>query len=143
MRVLRPPAHGAEVMHGDTIEALRLGWEVLGGLAMLLSAVLAWSMRAVLRQMVSKEELQRHVEDHVEEHKDLDKQLGDGEVRFARIEEQLKHLPQRSDIEGLTRSVAAVANSVAEIAGKIQGVNDSVNALRNTVNMLVKNELEG
>jgi hypothetical protein len=128
---------------GDWIETVRLAWELLGGAAMVLAAILSWSMRSVLRQMVSKAELQQHVAAHDEAHDELDGRLSSGDVRFARIEEQLKHLPQRSDIDRLMASIADLSASLRKVEAEVRGVNSSVEGVRTTVNMLVKNELEG
>lgn len=128
---------------GDWIDTVRLVWELLGGVAMVLAATLSWSMRAMLRQMVSKAELQRHVAEHDEAHEELKGRLSEGDVRFARIEEQLKHLPQRGDIERLMASIGELSASLRKVEAEVRGVNSAVEGVRTTVNMLVKNELEG
>ncbi|MDA8230358.1 MAG: DUF2730 family protein [Magnetospirillum sp.] len=129
--------------HADWIDLARLAWEVIGGIAVLLCTILTWSLRTVLRQMATKSDLQAHKAEHAAEHDDVNRALAEGDVRFAKIETTLAHLPQRADIDSLAKAIAELGATTQRVAAKMDGVIGNIGALQTTVNMLVRNELEG
>ncbi|MBN2752600.1 MAG: DUF2730 family protein [Rhodospirillaceae bacterium] len=129
-----------------------LDWLKLVGpalLSVIVLPVLRWSIkRGIDEQVISavapikaaQVDFQKF---HTEEHKILDRRLQEGEVRFAKTEAALQHLPTKEDLEDLNRSLATVHSGLAGLAATMDGMRGAVTGLQETVNMLVQNEIKG
>lgn len=122
--------------HSDWIEMLRLGWEVLAAIAVVIFGVMNRNLRSALQVMATKAELTAHKDDHDEEHRVLDNRLADGDVRFARIETTLNHLPTRQDLDGINALLGKISENLAR-------VDATVTELKVSTRQLVQNELAG
>jgi septal ring factor EnvC (AmiA/AmiB activator) len=89
------------------------------------------------------EEHEKVHEAHEVEHRETEKRLKDLESHYTRIDERLRHLPSRADIDSLGRQIADLTSLVRKVEADVKGVGGSIQSLETRVNMLYRNELEG
>jgi len=130
---------------------IELGIAILSGL--LLPAAVFWGQkyfasRSAMNHVSSA--LNAYIADHKkahleseEEHRRNEGRIDQLESQFTRIDERLKYMPSRADLDGLSRSIGDLTSLVRKVEAEVKGVTGSVNTLQTTVNMLVKNELSG
>lgn len=119
-----------------------LAFKVAGALATVLSLVFGWALWSLRREVVTRRDFAAWSEVHEKEHSDLEKRLADGDVRFARLETTLAHLPTRADMEDLRVEVTRVSGAVTTVGATIDQVATSINALSEQVQMLVSHHIK-
>ncbi len=113
---------------------------ILGGVFSTVGMVAIWAIR---QSLVTRDQMQAHVNRHAEEHRTLDKRLEDGERRFATIQKDLEHLPDADHWAELTGRVIAVEGSVNTMSAKFDGLKEVVERIEVPLNIIVENYIKG
>jgi replicative DNA helicase len=117
----------------DFLQGVLRWWPLISTGFTLLFAWILWSMG---QRFASKEDLS------ITE-KQIENKVMQVDTRLIRVEEAVKHVPERDDVQRILEAMAEQSAAVSGLAAQISGVQTHISALTTTVNMLVKNELEG
>lgn len=118
-------------------------------LTVIVAPLVRWSVKRGVGDQISealapmREDIAVYREGHAQTHAAIAERLHDGEVRFARLDTTLGHLPTREDMEAVSNVLAIMRADLSGLAATSDGIRGAVAGLQETVNMLVKNEIQG
>lgn len=123
------------------IEAILKYWPVLLVLLNGFTAWLAWSLRQLARREVSVE-VSAAIAPLLRADAKLAEDVDEQGERLVALEESVKHLPRREDIDKLTAAVAAVDKALAAQRATLDAVQASGRATQDSVDRLYRFFLE-
>ncbi|MBI2235397.1 MAG: DUF2730 family protein [Magnetospirillum sp.] len=108
-------------------------WPILVVLANGLGLWIMWSLS---KKFVPKADFDTFRSSHEEQHDELDEQLKEGELRFARLDERLGHLPTKDDLVGLRINIE-------RLSGDIRVATAVLRKVEGPVDLVVENAMNG
>lgn len=126
---------------GSFADWVGIAFKVAAALAVVLSVVFGWALWSLRREVVTRQDFADWAKTHEDEHERLEDRLSDGDVRFARMETTLEHLPTKSDVEKVRSEVGQVAGAVQALSAGMDGLTRAVGSIGEQFNMLLQNHV--
>ncbi|CUW41126.1 conserved protein of unknown function (Bacteriophage Mu, Gp25 5-119) [Magnetospirillum sp. XM-1] len=114
-------------------------WPVL---LVIVQGVLAWVLWSMRHQFVLQDEFESYKTDHDTDHGEIDAKLAAGKNQFTRIESELKHLPNRGDIDELKAQLHQVDKGLVRLTGSVNVVAAKLGAVEKPVDLMMRHAIE-
>lgn len=124
---------------GNWAEWTGVALQVAGATAIPAFGAAMWAIR---RAMVTRQDFADWAKDHEVEHEHLEDRLAAGEVRFARVETTLEHLPTKGDVDEVRTQVGRVEGAVQALTAGVEGLTRAVGSMGDQLNILLSTHIK-